>query len=305
MNRLHKTVLGALVLSAAALTVWTAAAKLAPASAPPDGAGPAGALANGTLTNGTLANGTLQTDTLDSAAEDPATAPTPPAKARPTLPAPVAVEIPAGLRASIKKGPLGPLVTLEHRGHVLAVRSGKARKVALDRVEWLARAGEPLSLTWETTAASTLETVRGHLAWPGDGASIDLRDAVLPPEVTARKGAFHTCRGVSDGNGGFTVACKVDALAAAASVDAPDATEGVWSMVGAGQTLVRFELPMTSDGAVSKLLAFEKAGHGTLVRVEASRAPGEPDALLAIADAARPQPRPRRFVCRFPNICEF
>lgn len=308
MNRLHKSLIGSLALAAAALTVWTAAAKLAPTSgpqgAPASGPLPTGALQSDTLQNDTLQNAASQTGTLQTAAREPVTAPAT-AAARPAIPAPVAVEMPAGLRATVKKSPLGPLVTLEHRGHVLAVRAGKVRKIGNDRVEWLARTGEALSLTWETTATTTLETVRGQLAWSGDGESADLSDAVLPPEAATRKGPFHACRGVHDGEGGFTVACKVDTPAAAAAVESVEASEGVWSMLGYDRTFVRFDLPMTGDGAVSKVIGFEKGGRGTLVRVEASRAPGEDQALLAIGDADRSQPRPRRFVCRFPNICEF
>lgn len=68
--------------------------------------------------------------------------------------------------------------------------------------------------------------------------------------------------------------------------------------------MVRFDLPMSGDGASARVLGYEKGGKGVLVRVEASRAPGEASAVLALGSDSRAQPEPVRprgcFSCRLP-----
>lgn len=209
-------------------------------------------------------------------------------------PADEAAEIPPGLKVTVRATPKGPAVRLSHHGHVVAIREGGERRIAMNEVEWPASSGR--KAVWETTDAKTLATVRGALSWDETAPAPVLSAAVTPAVLDSQDASSHACRAMGDGASGFVVVCRVEGRGGATSVETKDPKEGVWTFLDA-KTLVRFDLPMISDGVDTKVIGVERAGKGTLVRVEASRVAGERQALLALAADGRSQPQPVRFFC--------
>lgn len=289
MKRSHKSALAILVTAAAGLTVWSAAAGRQALSQPVEVRSPA-----------------LPSPAVSAAeATLPAVLATPERPARQGDAAVAADQIanlppPSDLKISVRDTPAGRVLTLKRQGYLVAVRQGADRRVGLHQAAWT-RVGDAVKLTWETTNATTLETTRGELTWSGDDTTVPVFAAPPPAVVAADSAPGHRCQGHADGAGGFVVVCRVDSSAAAASLENKDSREGVWSMAG-DSTLVRFDLPMGAEGVNTKVLGYEKARKGVLVRVEASRAQGEAAATLVIASDGRMQPNPPRprICCRLP-----
>ncbi len=303
MKPIHKGALGLLVLAAAGLTALSAAALrggspaggeparlatpaiTAKAAAPPaETASPGG---------GAASKNNVYSNQEQAGAEGADGAPC----VFGDRPAPV----PEDLRVAVKTTPKGRVLTAERRGHLVSLRRGRDRRVALGKVDWSDPEGSG-PIVWETTDPKTLETVRGEVSLGGADGAVALAAAVVPGLVEEDVSPAHACRGVSDGAAGFVVVCRVNGQAAAASVGTRDPREGVWSQAG-DTTLVRFDLPMAEGGADAKVIGLEKQGRGVLLRVEASRVPGEDEALLAIGSDSRDQPHPirrRGCICRLP-----
>jgi hypothetical protein len=305
MKPIHKGALGLLVLSAAGLTALSAAALRSAASSQP-------------IENGNLENASLQAPrapaTSASRTGSPADSASPRdgLAARTTAPASGGAvdapcqfgdqpaDVPDDLRVTVKATPKGRVVAVERRGQLVTLHRGRERHTAVNKAEWTEPSGGG-ALVWETTDPKTLETVRGDLALDAEGTKVTVSGAVSPAVVEEDVSAAHACRGVGDGATGFVVVCRVSGQAAATSVGTKDSKEGVWFQTG-DTTLVRFDLPMEGDGADAKVIGLEKQGRGVLLRVEASRVPGEKEALLAIGSGVRDQPHPirRGCVCRLP-----
>lgn len=295
-----------LVLAAAGLTVWSAAAVRqqgdagdmeARPFASPGADSPQAAPGSPGAARDPGADGT-------SLAGGRAVTPAGPAE-RAASPGPTAAEsegevvaLPQDLKVTVRETAAGRSLRVARQGHLVAVRSGAWRQIGMHEVN-IPVDGDA-SLVWESTAPKTLETLRGRLSVGVDGA-VSMEDTVRAAVVGEDARTAHRCQGHADGAGGFVVLCRVGAAAAAASVDGSEPREGVWSLAG-DSTLVRFDLPMSGDGTSSRVLGYEKAGVGVLVRAEASRAPGESAAVLALGSGARPQPEPVRPVrmCHMP-----
>ncbi len=285
MKSMHKgLVVSSLVAAAAALTVWSAAAGRREQAAPveqapsPVESAPAAELAAAAVKVDVVA---------------PETAPPAVSEGEP-------VEAPADLKITVQSTKQGRLLKVQRYGHVLALRRGGSVHVGMHEVI-VPAASAAEDLVWEATSPKTLETLRGRATAPADGKAT-FGNTVRMATVTDEVMPSHRCVGHADGAGGFAVLCRVDGMAAAASVDGDDPKRGVWSLAGE-KTLVRLDLPMTGDGASSKVMGYEKAGKGVLVRVEASRAPGELAAVLAVGSDSRVQPRVVRNIgcfCRLP-----
>ncbi len=293
MKPLHKGALGLLVLSAAGLTAWSAAALRH--TAPPgqetanlgvrSPTAPQASAAPGTVAN--VASAREGVPVPGSASDAPC----------PFGDQPAAV--PEDLKVTVKATPKGRVVTVARRGHLVTLRRGKERHAGVNRVEWSDPAG---AVVWETTDPKTLATVRGDLSLDAGGTGVTVAGAVSPAIVEEDLSPTHACRGMGDGATGFVVVCRVSGQAAATSVGTKDPREGVWFQTGE-TTLVRFDLPMGGNGTDAKVIGLEKQGRGVLLRVEASRVPGEKEALLAIGSDTRDQPHPvpvRGCVCRLP-----
>lgn len=283
MKRLTKLAIGFHVLAAAGLTVWSASAKR-------EHAAPA---EPSSLETSSLSENLNQAGVDSSRAVGKATPP-------PAVEAPL-VPLPADLKVSVRTAATARVVTLSQQGHLLALLSGKERRIDMHKVAWTLKADSSAPLVFESTDAKTLETIRGEVSLTVDSAS--LQRAVAPAVMKSSAAFSHECKAHDDGAGGFVVLCQVDGPSAAASVESPDPREGVWSLAG-DKTLFRFDMPMAQDGATARAVGYEKAGRGVLLRVEASRAPGETAALLSIGADSRVQPerpRPRCCSCRFPD----
>lgn len=279
MKTVQKGLVASLVLAAAGLTVWSAAASRREVAAPVEQA--------------PSAEQGVPADALSAAMASPAVS-----AADMAPPAPSegdAVPAPADLKITVRETRQGRVLQVRRHGHLIAVRSSGERRVGMHEIDWPVRAdgGE---ITWEATNAKTLETLRGRVT-VGEGGEVTIENTIRASVVSDDARPSHRCLGHADGAGGFVVLCRVDGPAAATSVDGKDPRQGVWSLAG-DRTLVRFDLPMTGDGASARVLGYEKGGKGVLVRVEASRAPGEIAAVLAIGSDSRSQPEPvRRFGC--------
>lgn len=285
MKSIHKgLVVSSLVAAAAALTVWSAAAGRREQAAPVE---QASSPVESAPAEGLLAAAAK----VDVAAAE--TAPPVVSEGEP-------VEAPADLKITVQATKQGRLLKVQRYGHVLAIRRGGSVHVGMHEVILPAAAGAE-DLVWEATSPKTLETLRGRATAPADGKAT-FGNTVRLATVTGDVMPSHRCVGHGDGAGGFTVLCSVDGMAAAASVDGEDPKRGVWSLAGE-KTVVRLDLPMNGDGASSKVMGYEKAGRGVLVRVEASRAPGELAAVLAVGSDGRVQPAVIRRIgcfCRLP-----
>jgi hypothetical protein len=277
-----KAALFSVSLAAAGLCVWSAAAHLSPVSA-------------GSVT-GSLPEPAAK---APAAQAQPATE-APQAAPERAAPAEEAIEVPKDLQISVRATPKGRTLVVRRKGHLVTVRAGHDRKTGMHEATW--PAGGAAKLVWETTDTKTLETTRGELAWDGSGEAPAARSAAVLRAVSREAKGAHACQAYGDGATGFVAVCRVDGQAAAASVESKDPREGVWAL-GGPTTLVRLDLPMEGEGVDTKVIGYEKASGGVLVRVEASRAAGEKAALLAIGSDSRAQPRPIRrpcCICRFP-----
>jgi hypothetical protein len=289
MKPIHKGALGLLVLSAAGFTALSAAALRSAASSHP-------------IENGNLEIASLQAPRAPATSAKPAPI-EPVSGAASDAPCPFGdqpADVPDDLRVTVKATPKGRVVAVERRGQLVTLHRGHERHTAVNKAEWTEPSGGG-ALVWETTDPKTLATVRGNLALDAEGTRVTVSGAVTPAVVEEDLSAAHACRGVGDGASGFVVVCRVSGQAAATSVGTKDSKEGVWFQTG-DTTLVRFDLPMEGDGADAKVIGLEKQGRGVLLRVEASRVPGEKEALLAIGSGVRDQPHPirRGCVCRLP-----
>ena len=303
MKRVYKGAAFTLVLAAVGLTVWSAAAKKQAVSQPEANVVHAPAAAPGESAD--LAG---QSPGGPEGADSPVAAGAAGAAAGVAVAARVveepSVPVPEDLRVTVKKTAAGHVVNVRRPKHVVALKVGSERRVGMTSVDWATKPGEATRLVWETTHEKTLETTRGELAWPGGDGEVSVQNATLRPTTTSESSASHVCRAHDDGAGGFVVLCRVDASAAAAAVDGDDPKRGVWSQAG-GTTLVRFDIPMSGDGVDTRVLGYEKAGKGVLVRVEASRAPGESAPVLAILADSRAQPQVVRRIgcfCTFEGV---
>ncbi len=302
MKPLYKVGAGALSLAAAGLTVWSAAANKLPvfgsvvmaATARTDvspggteagvGGGTVSALA-AAMSAPELAGAGVGS-VGSKAAEDPS------------------VPVPGDLKVTVRKTAKGPVVSLQRQGHVVALKHGRDRWVGLNRLDWTPKPGQPATLVWETTSSKTLETVRGEVTWAAEEGKAALQNATLPATTQSESAVAHACRAHADGAAGFVVMCRVDGAAAAATVEGDDPRKGVWSQAG-GTTMVRFDIPMEGDGVDTKVLGYEKGGRGVIVRVEASRAPGESAPTLALLSDNRVQPQVREAIgcfCTFEGV---
>jgi len=305
MKRSYKGAVGVVVLTVAGLTVWSAAAGRQARSLPVDPSPPGDPASAATFNTAPVTEAVaagpgavpaaawhgVQSDKAPAAQAHKVTAVDQIANLPP----------PADLKVSMRKTPRGTELTVRRQGYLVAVRQGSERRVAMHQVAWTPKAGETAKLVWETTQATTLEMARGEISL-GEGTDATALAAPAPALVASDSARSHVCHGHDDGVGGFVVVCRVDASAAAASVEGKDPREGVWSIAG-NTTLVRFDLPMGAEGVNTKVIGYEKSRKGVLVRVEASRVQGEPAALLAIASDGRAQPdppRPRVGCCRLP-----
>lgn len=308
MKPMHKGLLASLVLAAAGLTVWSAAAGRLHEAAADEGLAPSGrekgdVAEGGGARAGGAAAAAEGSATADSQARDAAatgTAGAPAGRAPRTKSHGESVAAPADMKVTVRDTPAGRTVRVRRPGHLIAVGRGADRRVGMHEVIWTAQGGgdgqSAEALAWESTSPRTLETLRGRLSVGADGAAA-VSDTVRAYVVSEDAKAHHRCAGHEDGEGGFVVLCRVEGAAAAASVDGGDPRQGVWSLAGE-TTLVRLDLPMSGDGAAARVLGYEKGGKGVLVRAEASRAPGEAEAVLALGSDDRAQPRPiRRFGC--------
>lgn len=306
MKRMYKVGVGALSLAAAALTVWSAAANRLPVFSHVSLGGPAAVegAAEGARGEAGAASGPAARDEVaaasaedgrDGAASIGARGES--AEAPASAPADPSVPVPSDLKVTVRKTAKGPIVSFLRTGHVVALKQGKDRWVGLSRLDWTPKPGQPPTLVWETTSAKTLETVRGEVTWSGEDTKVAVQNATLPAATLSEAAAQHACRAHGDGAGGFVVVCRVDGAAAAAAVEGDDPRKGVWSQAGTS-TMVRFDIPMEGDGIDTKVLGYEKGGRGVIVRVEASRAPGEAAPSLAILSDSRVQPQTiRRIGC--------
>jgi hypothetical protein len=304
MKSSHKGLLVALVVCAGGLTVWSAAAGREERAASEPAATVAEevpAAERGPVGQGLTAVDRTP-DTAPAAAHNPSSEPASPAVSEGE---PVAA--PADLKITSTATRLGRVWKVRRQGHLVAVRLGGKVHAALHEVAL--PAGTPAQdLVWETTSTKTLETLRGHIVAGAEGSAA-VENTVRVATLSEEARRSHLCRGHADGAGGFVVVCRVEAGAAAASADGGDPRQGVWSLAGMSpmgeiSTLVRLDLPMSGDGATAKVLGYEKGGKGVVVRAEASRAPGEAAAVLAIGSDSRSQPSPPRrigcFSCRLP-----
>lgn len=284
MKSMHKGVVGLLVLAAAGLTVWSAAGRQQEAAAVEQ------------ASSGVEQAPSAVAPAATQAAEVPAADSAPPAASDGE---PVAA--PADLKVTVRDSKQGKVLLMRRTGHLVALRRGDERRVT-GMHEVVVPAVQGGELVWETTSEKTLETLRGRVI-VGDDGKVAFENTVRAAVLSQEARAAHLCRGHADGAGGFVVLCRVDGPAAAASVDGNDPKQGVWSLAGE-RTMVRFDLPMSGDGASARVLGYEKGGQGVLVRVEASRAPGEAAAVLALGSDSRAQPEPVRpggcFSCRLP-----
>jgi hypothetical protein len=300
MKRVYKVGVGALSLAAAGLTVWSAAANKLPVFSSVRLGGPAaagelevpeaGSAPAGGLGVGAAGEARPEKEPAAAGSEKSAEAPA-------SAPADPSVPVPSDLKVTVRKTAKGPIVSFQRTGHVVALQLGKERWVGLNRLDWTPKPGQPPTLVWETTSGKTLETVRGQVTWSAEDGKVAVQNATLPAATHAESAAHHACRAHGDGAGGFTVLCRVDGAAAAATVEGDDPRKGVWSQAGT-TTMVRFDIPMEGDGVDTKVLGYEKGGRGVIVRVEASRAPGETAPSLAILSDHRVQPQTiRRIGC--------
>lgn len=285
MKSVHKALLAITVACSTGLSVWSAAAMrldVAPPQAPSE---PEKAQQQGTK------------------AEDPLVKEEPAARvaeiAQPVIDSEPA-SAPADFKITSRETKTGRVWKLRRQGHVVAVRRNGAITIGMHEVNIPAAAGE--EVVWETTSEKSLLTLRGRALLPESGAPEQKNvQKLLAQSVDKQTG--HECQGFGDGAGGFFAVCRVETGAAAASVDGADPQKGVWSQAGESSALVRLDLPMSGDGASSKVIGYEKGGRGVLIRAEASRVPGEESALFALGSAGRAQPRPPRRIgcfCRLP-----
>lgn len=295
MKRFYKYGVGALSVAAAGLTVWSAAAnkltvfgsvvhaatagtEVSPGGVEVAARGETAPALAAAMSAPELAGAGVG-NVGSKAAEDPS------------------VPVPGDLKVTVRKTARGPVVSLQRPGHVVALKHGRDRWVGLNRLDWTPKPGQPATLVWETTSSKTLETVRGEVSWAAEEGKAALQNATLPVATASESAVAHACRAHGDGAGGFVVMCKVDGAAAAATVEGDDPRRGVWSQAG-GATMVRFDIPMEGDGVDTKVLGYEKGGRGVIVRVEASRAPGESAPTLALLSDNRVQPQAiRRIGC--------
>ncbi|MEZ4298244.1 MAG: hypothetical protein R3B70_25045 [Polyangiaceae bacterium] len=310
MKPIHKGLLVSVLLAAAGVTVWSAAAATrtdtpeappaqetpAPGSAQPasprelelENAGEPVPVANSAVderarVKDLLARAGRESDGPDDGDAEPAM-------------------VPSDLVVSVSESPAGKTLKVQRSGHLLAVVGAGERRVALHEITLAVGSASASELTWETTSPRSLETLRGKLSVGADG-KVAVTSVVAPASRVTDTRHSHNCVGHGDGAGGFVVVCTVDAPAAGTSLDGDKPQDGVWSLAGE-RTLLRFDLPMTGDGASARVLGYEKGGQGVIVRIEASRVPGEEEAVLAIGADSRPQPepiRPRCCFCRIPR----
>lgn len=289
MKTMPRFALGLLSLSAAALCAYSASAYLGSSSPEGEGSRAGEGVEAPSLTSPAPAaeadvvarDGVSGADSLPCSKGD--------------RPAPV----PEELAITVKTTPRGRVLSAFHPRHIVALRSGSERRVALGTVDIVAPESGS-SVVWESTDPDTLETVRGDVPKATAEGKLHLQGALSPVILEEDHVKTHACRAFGDGASGFVVVCRVNGQAAAGSVTTADSKEGVWFQTG-DTTLVRFDLPMTRGMTDAKIVSLEKQGRGTLLRVEASRVPGETEALLAIGSSSREQPHPvRRIVCQFP-----
>jgi hypothetical protein len=188
-------------------------------------------------------------------------------------------------------------VGLWHKDHLVALRRGDAHAAGLDQV-WIQvphRDERGLPFVWETTRADTLETTRGLVRFDVDGRPhLRMSDPPVPLEREAHH--LHTCRSQEDGQGGFTVLCRVvGARAQALNLTGATSWELTSSFTLGTDSIQRFDLPARPDSADGRVLAYAEGLTGVVVRVEASFLPGEERPSLAMLASDREQPRPRSF----------
>lgn len=223
--------------------------------------------------------------------------------------------VPADVKIEVRRdGAEGVVISVRRKDHVVTLRRGDARVVAAEQAQIRIHRGEEgdAPLIWETTAPGSLATTRGLvvLAPPADASSragtlpsAVLRLAAAPVALARDAGPRHACVAEDDGLGGFTVLCRVDAFASAASLTGSTPREGI-TLVGGDHPLVRVDLPAPEAGVSAALVGYTDGFNGIVIRAEASRVPGEDRASITVVSAARPQPvapRPRRWMHRWPE----
>jgi hypothetical protein len=244
----------------------------------------------------------------------PAPAPAPPEAAAPEAeeaaapdlaPAPVVAAVretnapvPSGVAVKVRPTPAGGWkAELSRKGYLVALRRGADRAAGEDAAALPVATDTADPIVWETTKLDTLETTRGTLRFEGDARPVPRLRLAEPPAAAARdEQKHHTCVSHEDGEGGFTVLCRVFGNATAASVTGDDPKAGVW-VVGTGSRVVRMDLPAPTSGAEARIVGYANGADGILIRAEATRAEGEDRPSLAILSADRSQPQvPRRFI---------
>jgi hypothetical protein len=210
----------------------------------------------------------------------------------------IAPELPAGMRVVMNSKKGTKMLTLVHPGHLVTLRQGDT--VALGDNAASIPMKEAAPMEWESSERQTFETVRGVLAWEpqaGKQETPKLRAtarAVPMREISAER---HRCKAFEESNEIVTVLCRVDSLAVGA-VRAFGNTpqDGITMLETADRRYFRMALDTSKNEFDSVVLGYSDGIRGHVIRLEASKLPGETKTSFTMLAATRAQPfRIRRF----------